>query len=157
MHTVTNVLQSHELEHLVEMMNYEVEHHLCPDVPSYQSYNDMHIKYAHDEVFKKFLKSIQDTLDKAVDKKLIIRACWFNICKRDSKFGMHTHENSNLSGVFYVRACTNYGTIFTLNNTKLQALNEDNSLILFDPNILHSIPSWNGEDRYTVAFDFVIQ
>ena len=155
MYTVYNILSLENLDRLVKMIDYEIQTNLCLQVPKYQSYNDMHIKYKNDEVFDKIFEEIDKTNLELFGKIQKIKMCWFNVCKKDSNFRMHTHRGVSLTGVFYVKGCKNEGTIFELNNTRFQVLSDDNSIILFNPSTRHTVPSWNGHDRYTIAFDFI--
>lgn len=155
MYTVNNILDANDIERLIKIIDLEIETNFCNSVPLYQSYNNMHIKYAHEKIFHLILKKVNETTTSLTNKSLTLKSSWFNICRKNSNFSMHTHPTANFSAVFYIRGCKNEGTIFKINDTLLKVLSNDNSLIFFDPSISHTIPVWNGVDRYTMAFDFV--
>ena len=155
--TIENFLDEKIIENIISLMEYEIENHPCTTVPKYQSYTNMHIKYANNDYFKIFLNELENQKRINVSNNLLLKRCWFNICRKDSKFGFHTHEGINCTAVFFVKNCTGNGTIFKLNNSYLHLKVKDNSLVFFDPALMHSIPEWENYDRYSIAIDFIDQ
>lgn len=153
--TQTNILQPSEIQHLIEIADFEISNFLCIDVPLYQSYDNMHEKYRHDWFFNKLISKVLKVSSVFADVPVTIRSCWFNVCRQDSKFEWHSHPGTRATGVYYLSGCCDNGTILLINNTKMQIIAEDNAVVFFDPNLTHKTPSWSGVDRYTVAFELV--
>jgi hypothetical protein len=144
----------HILE-LINLIDSEIENGLCLGAPLYQSYSYMHTKYSNDQSLQNLLNKTTLEATKFLGKTVNIKECWFNICKEDSAFGYHTHS-SKITAVFFLKGCNGNGTLFKINNATLQLKANDNSLLLFEPSILHTIPDWDGEDRYSIAIDFEV-
>ena len=156
--TFENLLPKQITDQLVFLIDHEITNHLCLDVPKYQSFNNMHVKHKDDQYFKLFLHELLSQIKTNISDQLEIDTCWFNVCKQDSQFVFHTHENaSNCTCVFFVKNCTGNGTIFQFDNSFLQLQTQDNNLVVFNPTLLHTIPAWQGLDRYTIAVDFIMR
>ena len=153
--TINNVLDNETIEGLIKIADFETTHFLCPGVPKYQTYNNMHLKYSSDLIFQTFLKRIDEILDEEIDTKLEMSSCWFNICRKDSEFEFHTHFKSMATAVLFLKNCTGHGTLFKLDNSILQLIIKDNDIVIFNPEMIHSIPEWHGEDRYSIAMNFI--
>ncbi len=149
MFTIENILSQSELETLIQLIDYEITNHLFtePGFPLYQSSAIMHIKYKDHPVIKKLIESI---VKNCPIKDLGVRSFWFNVCKEDSQFEFHTH-NAPLTAVYFAKNCTDNGTILQINNTFVKTLAKDNSILFSDGGIPHSVPKWNGIERYSVA------
>jgi len=156
MFTVENFLDIETTEKIVSLIDYEIENNLCLDVPKYQSYSNMHFIYEDDKYFDIFLRKLVNEVGKYSKNKMEMTSCWFNVCKEDSNFQFHDHPASDLTCVFFLKNCSENGTIFKFENTLLQLLVKDNNLVFFDPTLKHSVPEWKGLDRYTIAADFII-
>lgn len=153
--TINNILNDNEILFIKNIIDNEIDVALCKEVPLYQSYNNMHIKHKDNiNLINLFNKMLKET-EIATNEKLNIAESWFNICKEDSKFQFHNHKNRYITCVYFLQNCEGNGTIFKINNSLLQLICQDNSLAIFDSEILHTIPKWNGKNRYTVAMDFV--
>lgn len=153
--TIENILNKDQIKFIKQKMDNEIENALCHTVPYYQSYNDMHNKYNDDNELSFLFNKMLNETEKASNEKLIIADSWFNICKEDSKFDFHSHKNKFITCVYFLENCEGNGTIFKVNNSYFQLLCKDNSLVIFDAEILHTIPVWKGKNRYTIAMDFV--
>ena len=137
----------------------EKEHNLCYSHTThlYQSYNDMHEKYKNEVCMNNLTDRALKEAELITNQKLNISQCWFYISKKDSVPNFHCHENAYVTAVYFVENCKNHGTIFSMNNSHLQLLCEDNMLVTFDPKFYHSPPNWSGKDRYSVAIDFKLK
>jgi hypothetical protein len=156
MYTVENFLDIETTKKIISLIDYEIKNNLCPSISKYQSYNNMHFIYEDDKYFDIFLRKLVNEVGKYSKNKMEMTSCWFNVCKEDSNFGFHDHPASDLTCVFFLKNCNENGTIFKFENTLLQLLVKDNSLVFFDPSLTHSVPEWKGSDRYTIAADFII-
>ena len=154
-----NLLTLEERQYLKVLMDKEIAENavINSNIPSYQSYATMHKKFSNDTVFSKLNKKILLEAEICYNKGLLIENCWFNICREDSRFVFHRHAFP-VSAVYYVKNCENNGTIFEINNgVHLKVMAEDNNVFFFDPAMLHSVPEWDGADRYSIAFDLCIK
>jgi hypothetical protein len=149
-----NFLDSFSLKYIKHLIDTEIQNDVCLDVPLFQSYGDMQIRHKDDLVFSNFLANVLDYVNNELSANLVIDKCWFNICKSISKYTYHDHHPIPVSAVFYLEGCTNNGTIFRVGDAELQTICDDNSLLVFDGGFLHKVPSWKGQDRYSIAFDF---
>ena len=153
--TIKHITDKDQIQHIIKIIDNEIKTALCPTVPLYQSYNNMHFKYKDNKVIASLFNRMLKEAEIASNESLKISESWFNICKKDSIFEFHSHKNRILTCVYYLENCKENGTIFSVYNSYLQILCEDNSLVIFDPAILHTIPPWKGKNRYTIAMDFV--
>ena len=152
--TIDNILNKNYITPIKDIIDEEIKTSLCHSVPYYQSYNNMHIKYKDNKYIDALINKVTVEIKNLTNEKLSTNSCWFNVCKQDSKFEFHTHENTYLTTVYFLKNCENNGTIFKINNSLLQLCCKDNNLVIFDPKIIHKIPNWDGKNRYTIAIDF---
>jgi hypothetical protein len=141
-------LQQHEL---IGIADFEIANHLCDSVPKYQSFADMHIKYANNETFKVLINEISMYAYAILGKDIFVERCWFNIARKDSDFKFHKHDT--LTAVYYLKNCSGNGTIIKKDNYVFPLTCVDNSIQFVSADTIHSVPSWDGRDRYTLAFD----
>jgi hypothetical protein len=149
-----HVLTEESQKHILRIAENEVMNHTCiaPHIPLYQSYDDMHVKYSDDS----FMSAMIGYVSYCVNQKnsYVIKSCWFNKNVKESKYEWHSHL-CPITAVLYLKNCENAGTLFLCDDVELQMKCEDNMLVIFNGSILHKIPTWDGRDRYTVAFDFM--
>jgi hypothetical protein len=157
--TSSNILSVEHRQALKNIMIEEIGHNLCalPSTPLYQSYGHMHEKYKNETCVSNLINRALKEAELITNQKLNILRCWFLVSKKDSVFNFHFHENTYITAVYFVENCKNHGTIFRVNNSNLQLLCEDNTIITFDPQIYHTPPDWSGKDRYSVAIDFKLK
>jgi hypothetical protein len=155
--TIDNILTIEHKDKLKNIIDHEIKHNLCKDVPLYQSFNNMQERYKDDETIKYLGNKALKEAELASNRKLSISHLWFNVTKEDSNYGFHKHDHTDVTCVYFLENCENNGTIFQIGNSHLQLLCKDNTIIIFDPKLLHSIPNWNGKNRYSVAIDFTLQ
>jgi hypothetical protein len=153
--TISNILNENQIKSIKQKIDTEIKIALCTTVPYYQSYNNMHKQYNDDNELSFLFYKMLDETEKACNEKLTISESWFNICKEDSKFEFHSHKNRAITCVYFLENCEGNGTIFKINNSYFQLLCKDNTLVIFDPEIVHTVPAWKGKNRYTVAMDFI--
>ena len=153
--TFNNILDDETVNELVSLVDFEIQNFLCNTVPKYQSRSDMHMKYKSNVHFQKFFSVVEKILLEEINNNLQVSLCWFNVCKKDSKFAFHTHKESVVTAVFFLKNCKGNGTQIKFDNSVLQLMVKDNDLVFFNPDIMHRIPDYNGLDRYSIALDFV--
>lgn len=141
-----------ELCTLVDMADNEVNNHLCRSVPFYQSYAHMHIKHKDNSVWKKLEREATHFLQEKHGYLSSIDSSWFNVTKKDSDFGFHSHQKPTV--VFYLKNCAGNGTIYKVDDGIWQPSCADNTFCIVEPGVVHATPNWNGVDRYSIAFTF---
>jgi hypothetical protein len=155
---------------LVEIADYEIEHFLVTTVPRYQSCSDMHIKYSSNKPFKKVINTFQLYVDSLYENLKIISA-WFNVCKEDSSgWAWHDHlvgsvdiynrslkdeRDCDLVLNYFLKNTDNNGTWFkTSDGKEVQIGGKENSILLFDPSLVHKTPFYTGSTRYTLTCEY---
>ena len=156
-YTAKNLLEANERTELKLLMEKEIEEALDTQASKYQSESPQHLKHQDCVPLQTLCKKLEEVGAQLTQAKVTVKNCWFIICREDSNFDFHNHSAEKLSAVYYLENCNNNGTIFESFYTKLQVLSEDDTVIFFDPNQMHSTPKWNGSDRYSIAFDLDIQ
>jgi predicted 2-oxoglutarate/Fe(II)-dependent dioxygenase YbiX len=146
----TNVLTDEEVSALLEAADYEIKNNMCTVVPAYQSYANMHEVYKDLPSWQKLKKSVLQFAEDKFDDKFKIKASWFNVCKEDSNFDFHSHSEPTV--VYYLSNCTDSGTLFIEDGKVISKECCDNSMDVIANEVEHSVPPWNGKDRYSVAF-----
>jgi hypothetical protein len=159
--TVNNILSIEDRTALKNIIDEEIKNNLCEEAPLYQSFNYMHEKYKDEESIKSLSNRALKEAELATNQKLSILRLWFLIIKHDLDYGFHNHKstytNTYTTAVYFLENCENNGTIFQIGNSNLQLMSEDNTILIFSPEMLHCVPKWNGKDRYSVAMDFELK
>ena len=145
------MLSAEQQKHLVDIVDYEIAHYLCMDVPKYQSFNNMHIKYKDDEALATLCDLVILNTYALTNTQTKVKKCWFNVLKEDSLYGRHKHDT--LACVYYLKNCTGNGTVVFVKDTEKMLPCVDNTLQFISGDVYHKIPSYNGLDRYSIAFD----
>lgn len=140
---------------LLEIIDFEIDHHVCSFKTKYQSLIDQQLKHYDNSAIQFICSKFQELTNQAFNQKTKVLTCWFVMVKEDSEFKYHTHTGSSFTGVYYLKNCKNNGTVFKFDNTELQTICDDNTGIVFDSGILHSTPTWKGKNRYAVTVDLV--
>jgi hypothetical protein len=138
-------------QNLVELADYEIEHHLCMAVPKYQSFNNMHVKHKDNEALNVLCDLVRLNAYVLTNIHTQIKNCWFNVLKEDSLYFKHKHDT--LACVYYLKNCTGNGTIIFVNGLEQMLPCLDNTIQFISGDVYHKIPSYNGFDRYSIAFD----
>lgn len=119
--------------------------------------------------FCKFLQPYLDFVGKKYEKKILIANLWININGYNTSNEVHTHPNSYISGVFYVRGKEDQGDIVFENPLKyiyqfmygrsffeseIFYKPQTGKLILFPSCLPHSVlPNQTNIDRISIAFN----
>tara|TARA_R100001129_G_C5223193_1_gene220309 strand:- start:269 stop:769 length:501 start_codon:yes stop_codon:yes gene_type:complete len=131
---------------------------LCKEVPKYQTYNDLYDKMKQKTHWKVLYKEVLNKV-MGVDKNVKLHSSWANILKKDSSFADHTHD-TDLTAIYYLK---NKYPEFGTSVKNLIVPGEENSLLIFNAKIMHSIVNIQPElydktgPRYSIVFDFVCQ
>ncbi len=160
--TINNILSIKDRTVLKNIIDGEIKNNLCEESPFHQSFNNMHEKYKDEECIKNLSTRALKEAELATNQKLSISSLWFVIIKHDLDCGFHNHKNTPTNtltntyttAVYFLENCKDNGTIFQIGNSNFQLMSEDNSIFIFNPEMLHRVPKWNGKDRYSVAMDF---
>jgi len=131
----------------------------------------------NDSVLKNLKKFFDDSIDNCLKTvfqektKLQITQSWLNKTTKNEFHHMHTHPNSYLSGVFYIRTEDNDKITFHKNNIRsmyykptYENLNiynssnwwlpaKQNTLLLFLSDTWHSVPPVENKERISLSFN----
>jgi len=119
---------------------------LGPNYPGLQSLADLH-KYKE---LKTFLDKIKPFM-----KGYIVQKCWVNLSYGDY-ISWHDHSDYDKSIVYYLKNKSNIGTMFKKEGCKVEVKKGlENSLLIFDGNLIHAIPPYLPEERYSIAIDIL--
>jgi hypothetical protein len=119
---------------------------LGPNYPGLQSLPNLH-------EFKQ-LKTFLDKI-KPFMKGYIIKKCWVNFSYGDF-ICWHNHPDCDKSMVYYLKNKSNLGTMFKKEGCKVEIKKGlENSLSIFDANLIHAIPPYLPEERYSIAIDLI--
>jgi len=146
-----DVLDQQSIDNLIEIAYFETKYFLCDAVPLYQTFNNMHLKYAHVNSTNKLIETVENTYRSINNKDVKIKNFWFNLVREESNYGWHTHPNTTL--VFYLLNTEGCGTIIEDENTEIAIPSQDNSMIFLPKGIVHKTPNWKGRDRISIAID----
>jgi hypothetical protein len=152
-----NILTDIEKEILKSDIDKEIEYNCALEVPLYQTYNYMHKKYNWKFLFNK----VQNILDNIPIKNINMEYCWANISKPESDYKIHTHP-TDLTVVYYLKnPSSHYGTYIKDNDSEVIICCPENSILIFEPKIKHSIISPPKEilekySRYSIVMDYCI-
>tara|TARA_B110000467_G_scaffold52453_1_gene48019 strand:- start:169 stop:792 length:624 start_codon:yes stop_codon:yes gene_type:complete len=120
--------------------------------------------------FKECLNDYCDTILNS-DQRLVITQQWANRNPKGSEHPIHTHPNSIISGVFYLRQNPTLPPIYFFNDNmdtfglhprehncytsgSFDVICESGELIMFPSSLRHSVPVNTGEeDRISLAFN----
>jgi hypothetical protein len=141
----TDILLEKERLELLEFTEKNVES-LGPDHPGLQSFADFH---KHEEL-KILINKIKPFIE-----EYIIQKCWANLSNGDFIY-WHKHDASDKSIVYYLKNKSNIGTMFKKEGHKIEVSEGvENSLLIFDSKLLHSVPCHLPEERYSITFDLI--
>lgn len=105
------------------------------------------LEKGHYNIIKKIIK--KSKLSGEVDK------CWVNYTDFDMRFiNWHNHPETKKTLVYMLENPENLGTFFMINGKELRVKCPENSLITFDPKMMHSLPNNVTKPRYSLAIDF---
>ena len=140
-----DILSKKERLKLLKFVKTTVKN-LGPNYPGLQSLADLH---KHKEL-KTFLDKIEPII-----KGYMIQKCWVNFSCGDY-ISWHNHPGCDKNIVYYLKNKSNIGTMFKKEGCKVEVKKGlENSLIIFDSNIIHAIPPHLPEERYSIAIDII--
>ena len=88
-------------------------------------------------------------------KKYDIIKCWANFSLGNT-IGWHNHKGSDKSMVYFLENKCNMGPMFKKEGHEVEIPKcPENSLLLFDSNLLHSMPCHLPQDRYSISFELM--
>tara|TARA_R100001244_G_scaffold75378_1_gene60089 strand:- start:330 stop:854 length:525 start_codon:yes stop_codon:yes gene_type:complete len=122
----------------------------------YQTHPDLHerLKGSHWDNIKKKVNDIIISIG-----KYSLYRCWANYINVDSKYFLHSH-NTALSVVYYIEnPHYQYGTYIKKNNKEIIILGYENSIQIFNSNLLHELvfppkEILKNQPRISLAFDY---
>jgi|TARA_B100000035_G_scaffold282146_1_gene263531 hypothetical protein len=149
-----NVLTDSERKILVESSKKYLRK-ISSDHPGLQSLNYL------DRLFK--INQDKDAfflIDKLIKRSklnnLKMQDCWVNYTDLNRKYTCwHVHENIKKSLVYYLDSPENLGTIFRVGCKECQISGMENSMIVFNSDIEHTVPYNISLPRLSLAMDFV--
>ena len=102
---------------------------------------------------------IQEKISEYTGKESELLYSWINISMENNSYNMHTHNDVDLTCVYYLKG--NFFEYGTNINNKIIIPFIENSLLMFDGKIQHSIvnmpkqlASQEENHRYSMVFDF---
>lgn len=117
-----------------------------PTFPGLQTSNTLH-KHKSMEILLKKLKPYH--------KKYNIINCWANFSKGNFMC-FHKHENFDENMVYFLENKCNMGPMFKKENSEIEVTKcPENSLLIFNNDMLHSAPCHLPQDRYSIAFEMM--
>lgn len=152
-----NILTDLEKKILKSDIDSEIETNYALDVPLYQTYNYMHKRYNWNFLFKK----VQNILSNIPLNNIHMEYCWANVSKPESDYQVHTHP-TDITVVYYLKnPSSHYGTYIKTNDSEVIICCPENSILIFEPKIQHSIVSPPKEisekySRYSIVMDYYI-
>lgn len=152
-----NILTNKQKELLKFDIDSEIWNNYDPKVPLYQTYNYMHMKYDWSFLFNE----VQKILDNISMHNISMCYCWANVSVPESDYQIHTHP-TDLTIVYYLKNPSSYyGTYIKDNDSEVIICCPENSILIFEPKIKHSIISPPKEisekySRYSVVMDYCI-
>ena len=140
-----NILDKKEQSNLLTYIKTTVKN-LGPNFPGLQSSADLHLK----NELRPFLKKIKKFI-----KNYSIKKCWANYTN-GNYISWHNHS-SKISVVYYLKNPNNLGVMLTNDGCNIfYTKGEENSIIMFDSKIIHSVPNFHlKKDRYTIALELI--
>jgi hypothetical protein len=145
------MLTEKQRQNLVKIVDHEIKYFLSHKVSKYQSTYNMQLKYADNEEMKIIMEAVKLQAYALLGFNVDFESVWFNVCKEDSDFVFHAHET--LACVYYLKNCNDNGTLIMHDGEVAQLSATDDTLQFIASKVVHSVPKFNGVDRYSVAFD----
>ena len=137
-----NVLSEKERKNILSFVKSEIKD-LGSNYPGLQTHPSLH---QNKKLFP-LLEKVREYCDGyKIDK------CWANFTKGDF-VNWHTHPY-DLSAVYYLQNKYNIGTLFLHQKSVIEVTEcPQNSLLIFNSKLVHSVPIHLKEDRYSIAID----
>jgi hypothetical protein len=155
-----NFLEKKEIDKLLCDSDVELKTNYYPSVPLYQTYDNMHERYD----WKCLIDKVTDIINSIFNtKNSEVISCWVNLSVPESKYTVHNHEEADVTCVYYLKNPSKvYGTYVKINESEIIICAEENSILIFDSKILHSIFSPPPQisstyPRYSIAINYKIK
>ena len=140
-----NILSERERLKTLEFVKTVVKD-LGPNFPGLQSMPNLH-------EYKELKELLNKT--KKIIKGYAIQKCWANFSNGDY-ISWHNHLDCDKSLVYYLKNKSKVGTMFKEEGHKVKiSPGLENSALIFDSSLTHSVPCHLFEERYSIAFDLV--
>lgn len=148
--TYLNVLEPHESKELVDIAEQHLKA-LSPIHPGYQTHEFSEIL---NNLNKGYL--IEKLIKQANLRDYQLLKSWVNYSDANIKFtNWHTHNPPiRKSLVCYIKNPEQRGTIFNVDGHVFQDEAPENSMIVFNSSVLHTVPENITLPRYSLAIDF---
>ena len=117
-----------------------------PGFPGLQTDPDLH---TYKEIMP-LLKTIKKYL-----KGYTIQKCWANFSE-GNYMGWHTHPECDIGMVYYLKNKSDIGTVFKKQGLEVDVKKcPENSLLIFNSKLVHSIPYHLKKERYSITFNLI--
>lgn len=145
----------------------EILENPCINVPAFQTQPDLHKKYKDTSHWGYLIENInldvlKYTSNINLEKKITslnCQACWANVSKPESNYTYHNHQ-TDLTVVYFLKNPSKiYGTLINFEDNEIMLCADENSLMIFNPQISHCIASPPPQisalnPRYSIVFDY---
>ena len=141
----TDILLEKERIKLLKEVKKSVKD-LGPNFPGLQTSPVFHINKTMETLLKKI---------KPYHKKYDIVKCWANF-GLGNIIAWHNHPGSDVSMLYFLENKCNMGPMFKKKECEVEITKcPENSLLIYNSDILHSPPCHLLEERYSIAFDTI--
>ena len=139
---IKNFLPINIKDKLLEDINFEIINNCYPSGPEFQTYPNLFEKYKNKDEWIFYFNKLNNqvkTIFSENNKKFKLDLCWANIVKSKSTYSIHTHGKNILTTNYFVKnTYKEFGTFFNDKNYEFIVPGYENSLIIFEGDILHS-------------------
>ena len=140
-----NILLEKERKNILNFVKSKVKD-LGSEYPGLQTDEDLHKS-------KELLPLLNKI--KKYHKNYKIDKCWANYTKGNI-IAWHSHSDVDISIVYYLNNVSNLGTMFKKQDDLIEITEcPQNSLLIFNSKLVHSVPIHLEEDRYSIAIDLI--
>lgn len=144
-----NVLNDNERIKLLSISK-EFLHKISDIHPGLQTTNNFHFILDKRGYFNIILKLLKKSNNKT------LKSCWVNYTDKNIKYtNWHIHPDCKSTLLYFIENPESVGTIFKVNEKQFQIKVPTNSLIIFPPTILHTVPHNIKKPRYSLAIDLL--
>ena len=145
MNLYTDILLEEERIKILKAVKQHVKN-LGPKFPGLQTPPFFH----EHETMEVFLKKT-----KRHYKKYDIVKCWANFGLGNT-IGWHSHEGSDITMIYFLENKCGMGPMLKKEGCEVEITKcPENSLLVFNSNIVHSAPCHLPEERYSIAFEMI--
>jgi hypothetical protein len=152
---------------IISDIDKEIVENCCKSVPAFQTQPELHRKYKNIPHWSYLIEEINLDIEKYIlninsEKKITslnCQSCWANVSTPESNYVYHNHT-TNLTVVYFLKNPSKiYGTLIYFDDNEIILPGEENSLIIFNPKIIHCVVSPPPQvsslnPRYSIVFDY---